>query len=321
MNIKQDILSRCLLCGHGCGANRLEGEIGKCGAGGEIRASAHLLHFGEEPPISGTRGSGTIFFSHCPLSCVFCQNYQISQQGMGEEISVETLADWMLELEDKGAHNINLVSPTPWVVHVLEALSLAKSRGLSLPVVYNTGGFDSSAALDLLDGTVDVYLPDAKFAGPAEYEGRRSPSRELCGRLFGARNYVEVNRAAIRKMFGQVGHLILDEDGVAEKGLLIRHLVLPERMAGSEYVLEWITSEFGPESWLSIMAQYLPFHRIIAEPDLFPELTRRLTPEEYDLILQRAMVMGFEKVFIQDLSSPDTYTPDFETPEVFQRTV
>lgn len=302
------MLKSCRLCGHGCGADRLAGETGECGAGARARVAAHLLHFGEEPPLSGTRGSGTIFFSHCPLTCVFCQNFQISQEGRGEETDAAGLASMMLELEAAGAHNLNLVSPTPWAVQILEALAVARGQGFGLPVVYNTGGYDSLAALRLLEGVVDVYLPDAKYADPAVAEA-----------LSGAKNYPAVNRILLKEMHRQVGPLKTDDDGLARQGMLVRHLVLPQDLAQTSDVLTWLARAFGPEVPVSLMAQYLPSHQAREGSGLFPALTRPLTFAEYDEAVDQAMALGMENVFIQELSSAETYAPDFGRPEVFER--
>ncbi|MEW6263930.1 MAG: radical SAM protein [Thermodesulfobacteriota bacterium] len=301
-----EILTRCRLCGRACGVDRTAGEKGRCGAGNEAEVAAALPHFGEEPPLSGARGSGTIFFSRCPLECVFCQNYQISQLGRGRTVNEADLARIMLDLQDQGAHNINLVSPTPHVPRIIGALRLARDQGLKLPVVYNTGGYDSKLALKLLDGLVDVYLPDAKYN-----------DNEAAARYSGADNYVEVNRAALREMYRQVGPLRMDESGLAVQGVLIRHLVLPDNLAGTDQVLAWLAREFGAGVWLSLMAQYLPCHRAANEPATFPELSRRLTEAEYEAALDAAWDLGLENVFVQDLTAPETYVPDFETQEVF----
>jgi len=308
MEKNRRMLKACRLCGHGCGADRLAGETGPCGAGARVRVAAHLLHFGEEPPLSGTRGSGTIFFSRCPLQCVFCQNFQISQEGRGEEMDAAGLASIMLELEAAGAHNLNLVSPTPWAVQILEALALARGQGFGLPVVYNTGGYDSPAALRLLDGVVDVYLPDAKYADP-----------KVAETLSGAENYPAINRVALREMHRQVGPLVTDGQGLARRGMLVRHLVLPQDLAQTGAVLGWLAKTFGPDIPVSLMAQYLPSHLAREDYALFPALTRPLTFPEYEEATDQAIALGMENVFIQELSSAQTYVPDFGRPDVFER--
>lgn len=267
-----------------------------------------LIHYGEEPPISGERGSGTLFFSHCPLDCLYCQNYQISQLNMGRPAGPAELADMMLELEAQGAHNINLVSPTPWVERIVKALESGRRRGLSLPVVYNTGGFDSPVALEMMDGLVDVYLPDAKYASP-----------DISGQLSSAPNYVAVNRAALKEMFRQVGHLTFNDDGIARKGMLVRHLVLPGGLSQTGEVLRRLAAEFGVELWMSLMAQYKPCHGTALPLDSFPPLSRTLTEDEYEGALDLAWELGLENVFIQELSASDTYVPDFERETVFEK--
>ena len=303
------MLNRCRLCGRACGARRDSGEQGLCGAGAEARVAAHLLHFGEEPPISGERGSGTIFFSGCPLSCVFCQNYQISREKQGRTVTSGELAAMMMDLQSQGAHNLNLVSPTPWVPQILSALSLARDQGFNLPIVYNTGGYDSPAALGLMQGVVDIYLPDAKYA-----------SDRTARQLSDIPGYVAVNRAAVKEMFRQVGPLSFDPDGLARQGLLVRHLVLPGGAAGTGPVLGWLAQEFGPDQYLSLMSQYRPCYLVLEHPDEYPELTRTLTEEEYEAAMDQALALGMENVFVQELSSSDTYVPDFGRDEVFGRT-
>ena len=303
------MLTRCRLCGQACGARREAGEKGLCGAGDQALVATHLLHFGEEPPLSGHGGSGTIFFSGCPLSCVFCQNFQISRERRGRAVTTAELAAMMLDLQAQGAHNLNLVSPTPWIPQILSALSQARDRGLHLPVVYNTGGYDSLAALRLLEGVVDIYLPDAKYASD-------EPARVLSG----VPGYVAVNRTALREMHRQVGGLTMNREGLAQRGLLVRHLVLPNGKAGTGLVLKWLAEEFGPDVFVSLMSQYRPCHLVLEHPDEYSDLSRPLTEEEYEAALDRAMALDMENVFIQELSSSDTYVPDFDTDKVFART-
>jgi len=213
-----------------CGANRLAGEMGLCRSGPQARVSSWNLHAWEEPPISGSRGSGTLFFSGCTGRCRFCQNYPISQLGYGQTVSAERLAGMMLELQRKGAHNINLVTPTHFMPAILAALPHAVRGGLRLPLVYNSSGYERAEMLRLLDGIVDVWLPDAKYADDA-----------VARRLSGFENYVESNRAALLEIYGQVGaELLLDDDGLARRGMIVRHIVLPEDLAGSDEVLRWI---------------------------------------------------------------------------------
>jgi putative pyruvate formate lyase activating enzyme len=304
----------CGLCGHLCPARRAEGERGRCAAGERAEISSAFLHHGEEPPISGTNpargGSGTIFFTRCNLSCVFCQNWQISQSlpdaaGRTEdiprwEITPEELAEIMLALQTQGALNINLVSPTPHVRHIALALRLAKSRGMDLPIVYNSGGYDSLEALRLMDGLVDIYLPDAKLA-PLRTD-QAEDADPLAARLLGAGDYAQVNRLALREMFRQVGHLMPDGPGPARRGLLIRHLVMPEDLARTSRLIPWLAENFGPELRLNLMAQYRPMYLArskLAEFRDLPGLLRPLRPEEYKMAVGLTLDHGLAHAFIQ----------------------
>ncbi|MDR1920356.1 MAG: radical SAM protein [Candidatus Adiutrix sp.] len=313
----------CRLCGHACLARRSAGETGRCGAGRLVGLSAALIHHGEEPPLSGDGsargGSGTIFFTRCVLRCVFCQNWQISQTPAGEEVGVERLAEIMLELESGGAFNINLVSPTPYAAQIAMALCRAKDQGLSVPVVYNTGGYDSLTVLSLMDGLVDVYLPDAKIAAPAGAPEAQADERSA--RLLGAGDYARVNRAALKEMFRQVGHLQLDGEGLARRGLLVRHLVLPDDLARTSLMLPYLAETFGPALCLSLMAQYRPAYLAsTGTPELraFPGLSRPLSIREYDLATDLTLALGLENTFIQDLESASNYLPDFKRPKIFE---
>lgn len=339
----------CRLCGHACLARRAKGENGFCGAGRLVGFSAALLHHGEEPPLSGddslNGGSGTIFFTRCVLSCVFCQNWQISQGPdghyfsrsaasasgaldapvsgrpgavVGRDIDVRELADIMLELEARGAFNINLVSPTPYAAQIALALAQAKKQGLTLPVVYNTGGYDSLTALRLMDGLVDIYLPDAKMAPPAGISENEPDSQSA--RLLGAGDYPKINRRALIEMSRQVGSLQIDGRGLASRGLLIRHLVLPDNLARTTEMLPWLSDTFGPTVHLSLMAQYHPTHLVTRHPDEFrdyPGLSRPLSRYEYDEAVELALDCGLYNTFVQELSSADHYLPNFKQPKVF----
>jgi len=278
------LLSPCRLCPRECGVDRLNGELGFCKTPVNPMVSSRNLHFGEEPPISGHGGSGTIFFSRCNMRCVFCQNYPISQLGAGEASTPGELADMMLYLQNKGAHNINFVTPSHVVHAILEALSEAYKKGLNIPLVYNSGGYDSMAELELLDGVVDIYMPDAKYA-----------DNKTARRLSGVENYVEVNRAALKEMHRQVGVLKTDGDGVAYKGLLIRHLVLPEGLAGSDQVMEFIAEEVSPNTYISLLSQYFPANKAAA----YPEIDRPVTRQEYHRALKAMERFNLNHGFIQ----------------------
>jgi len=279
------LLENCRICPRNCKVNRLKDEKGFCGAGRRVVVSSYNLHFGEEPPISGHRGSGTIFFTHCNLRCCFCQNYPISQLGNGQDVEISDLAKMMLKLQDLGAHNINFVTPTHFVPQIVEALELAAGNGLKIPLVYNSGGYDSTDTLLLLDGIIDIYMPDAKYSDP---NSARTYSR--------ASDYFDVNRKALLEMYRQVGDLKMDREGIAMKGLLIRHLVMPQDIAGSREVLEFIAKKISKNTYMSIMAQYHPAHLAFE----FPELSRRITKKEYDVVLKIADELGLERGWRQD---------------------
>jgi putative pyruvate formate lyase activating enzyme len=280
------LLAHCELCPHHCGVDRLSGERGICRAADQLQVSSWNLHRWEEPPISGTRGSGTIFFSRCTGRCQFCQNYPISQMGYGDTVSIDRLAGMMLELQRKGAHNINFVTPTHFMPHILAALPQAIRGGLRLPLVYNTSGYERIEALQLLDGIVDLWLPDCKYA-----------DNGIARRLSGFQNYVEHNRAAVREMFRQVGdELALNREGVAWRGLIVRHMVLPENLAGTPEVLRWIAGSLSPLVHVSLMDQYFPAHRALGDP----VLGRKITWEEYEAALSAFDEAGLEHGWRQD---------------------
>ena len=282
------MLEHCELCPHHCGVNRLMGELGICRTGARPRVSSWNLHPWEEPPLSGTRGSGTIFFSGCTGRCIFCQNYPISQLGYGDEVEIPHLASMMLELQRKGAHNINLVTPTHFVPQILTALVHAVGGGLRLPLVYNTSGYEHVRTLSLLDGVVDVWLPDAKYADDT-----------IARQFSGFSNYVANNRAALREMYRQAGSkLVLDENGLAVRGLIVRHMVLPEGLAGTPQVLGWLANELSPGIHVSLMDQYFPAHRAIHDP----VLGRKTTPDEYLEALDAFDDAGLDRGWFQSAS-------------------
>jgi putative pyruvate formate lyase activating enzyme len=279
-------LSSCRLCPRACGVDRLSGERGFCGAGAAARVAAVSIHFGEEPPISGTNGSGTVFFSHCNMTCLFCQNYPISQFGNGREMDTDTFAGELLRLQGRGAHNVNFVTPTPHVPQLVEAVRFARRRGFRIPVVYNTNGYDSLEALALLDGVVDIYLPDAKY--------RTDESSET---ISGTPDYPARNDAALAEMVRQAGFLSTGPDGIATRGVLVRHLVLPGLVEETERVLAHLSSVFGPDLPLSLMGQYFPAYRA---PET-PGFGRKLTPKEYRRAIAAAERLAFRNVFIQEI--------------------
>lgn len=258
-------LSECRVCPRNCKVNRAEGELGKCGAAREVLVSSFSKHFGEEPPLVGTNGSGTIFFAGCNLKCVFCQNYEISHGLEGFPVSEEELAQMMLKLQAAGAHNINLVSPTHFTPQLVVALKMANNHGLEVPVVYNSGGYDSVKSLKLLDGLVDIYMPDAKYSDP-----------EMSKKYSDAKDYPARMKSAIKEMHRQVGDLVM-EDGVAVRGLIVRHLVMPDGIGGSKEIIDFIARDVSSKTYFNLMRQYRPCFRA----NEFPELQRNIGPGDY----------------------------------------
>lgn len=293
------LASPCMLCPRKCGADRRAGRKGTCGAADEIYISSIFPHHGEEPPISGTAGSGTVFFSYCSLKCCFCQNFQISQEEEGEPYTPERLAAALMNLQESGVHNINLVTPTHFLPRILRSLKDAASLGLEIPIVWNSSGYELTEALAPLRGVVDMYLPDMKY-------GSNESSMRYCS----APGYVEVNQAAIREMFRQVGPLVMDDRGVAYRGMCIRHLVLPEGRAHSLEVLEFLGATFDPEDiTISLMAQYRPMHKA----GRFPELRRGITSEEYEIVRQGCERIGFNGYYQEILNLDESFCIDFKT--------
>lgn len=285
----------CRLCPRECGTDRYTGT-GFCGCGADIRAAKAYLHMWEEPCISGTRGSGTVFFSGCNLKCCFCQNYKISHENQGKSITESRLAEIFLELQQQGAHNINLVSPTPYVTHIITALDMCRGK-LNIPIVYNTGGYEKTETLKLLDGYVDVYLPDFKYFDDA-----------LGEKYSGVKNYSETAAAAVKEMYRQTGPCYI-EDNLIRRGTMIRHLVLPSHRDDSAKILEWISENFPRDGILvSLMSQYTPFFR----SSKYKEISRRISTFEYNCVLDKAVSLGL-KGFMQERSSAkEEYTPDFD---------
>jgi putative pyruvate formate lyase activating enzyme len=275
------ILEDCCLCPRRCQVNRVKGELGKCSTGRQAFVSSFGPHFGEEAPLVGSRGSGTIFFAFCNLKCCFCQNYTISQLGEGQEVEARELAGMMLSLERRGCHNINFVSPTHVVPQILEALEIAVESGLSVPLVYNSGGYDVVDTLKLLDGVFDIYMPDMKYS-----EGQNAQ------RFSGISDYPRINRAAVQEMHRQVGDLQLDADGVATRGLLVRHLVLPNELAGTAEACRFLSQEISLNTYLNVMAQYHPCFRAFD----IPELARSTSREEFVEAIETARSYGLHRL-------------------------
>ncbi|MEW6349298.1 MAG: radical SAM protein [Thermodesulfobacteriota bacterium] len=296
------VARRCELCPRRCRVDRSAGETGFCGAGPEPTVASILPHFGEEPPLIGAGGAGTIFFSRCNLRCVYCQNFRISQDGFESAIRPENLAREILSLQSRGCATVEPVSPTHHLPGLLEALAFAAEQGLTLPIVYNTNGYETPATLDLLDGIVDVYLPDLKYA-----------SDDAAVRFSGAGDYVHVAREAVVKMHAQVGNLVVDMDGTAVRGLVLRHLVLPGEVSGTSDTLHWVAENLPRTVTLSLMAQYSPLHRAME----FPPLGRRLADHEYDSAVDLAWDLGLQNVFVQELSAQDCGIPDFGSEQPF----
>lgn len=273
-------LRACRTCPRACGVNRLQGEFGVCRMGRWTRVASAFPHFGEEDCLRGWRGSGTIFFSGCNLRCAFCQNFDISQQASGEAVTAEDLAELMLALQAAGCHNINFVTPEHVVPQILEALPRAVERGLRLPLVYNTSAYDSSESLRWLGGVVDIYMPDFKLWFPAH-----------CATYLGARDYADAARAAIAVMHAQVGELVFDEDGLALRGVLVRHLVMPGLLADTHEILRWLATRLSPDTYVNLMDQYRPAYRVGADPWL-AAINRPLTRREYAEAVAAARAAG-----------------------------
>jgi putative pyruvate formate lyase activating enzyme len=276
------ILASCCLCPRACQVNRLAGERGYCLAGAEVMIYSAFAHLGEEPPLVGTHGSGTIFFTHCNLRCVFCQNYDISQRGEGKRVSSSELAQLMIGLQRRGCHNINFVTPTHYVPQIVAALPTAIESGLTIPLVYNCGGYESLEVIKLLDGVIDIYMPDTKFS-------REWEAASYCN----APDYPRVLQEVLREMHWQVGDLLLDEQGIAYHGLLIRHLVMPHGVAGTTETIAFIARHLSPNSYVNIMDQYRPLYRA-AE---YPEIDRRITSGEFRQAIEIARDAGLRRGF------------------------
>lgn len=291
-------LENCSICPHECRCNRNEEKTGRCNTGSKIQIALYSTHNFEEPCISGENGSGTVFFSHCNLNCVYCQNYEISQQGKGKEISIEELADIFLEQQENNVENINLVTPTSYALQIREAIKIAKQKGLKIPIVYNTNSYEKVETLKLLEGYIDVYLPDLKYA-----------KDDLAKEYSKVNNYFSIATKAIQEMVRQVGTPKFNKRGVIEKGVVIRHLVLPNEIENSKKVLKWLKENLPSEIYISIMAQYFPAYKA-KEID---NLNRKLTKDEWKEIENYIEKLEIENGYIQELGEhEEEYVPTWK---------
>lgn len=296
---EKNYFSHCTLCPRACGANRSAGQKGRCGMTAELKAARAALHMWEEPPISGTKGSGTVFFSGCPLSCVFCQNSQISHEANGKAITTSRLAEIFLELQEKGAHNINLVTPTHFVPHIIDALDIAKINGLTLPVLYNCSGYESVETMRLLRGYIDIYLPDFKYM-----------NSDIAAKYSLCRDYADKAKLSLAEMIAQTGAPILDENGIMRRGTIVRHLVLPGNTKDSMDVIKYLHETYGEKIFISIMSQYTPSERI---KEKYPELARKLTRYEYSKVVKFAKKIGVTQGFTQyGEAAQESFIPNFD---------
>ena len=295
--MKLELLEKCTMCPHNCGINRLDNQIGRCKSRDTVKVALYSTHNFEEPCISGKKGSGTVFFSNCNMNCVFCQNYEISQQGKGKEISIEELADIFIKQQEKDVENINLVTPTSYVPQIIEAIKIARSHGLKLPIVYNTNGYEKVETLKMLEGYVDIYLPDFKYS-----------DNDLGKRLSKVDNYFEIVTDALKEMYRQTGKAVFNEEGIMQRGMIIRHLVLPNHVLNSRRVLKWINENMH-DVYVSVMAQYFPTYKAKEIDDI----NRKLTKEEYEQIENYLYRLDLENGYIQELGEhEEEYVPNWE---------
>ena len=291
------MLEKCVICPHNCGVNRLDGQVGRCKSRDTVKIALYSTHNFEEPCISGKRSSGTVFFSNCNMNCVFCQNYEISQQGKGREISIENLAEIFIKQQEKNVENINLVTPTSYVPQIIEAIKIAREKGLKIPIVYNTNGYEKVETLKMLEGYIDIYLPDLKYSDDL-----------LAKRLSKVDNYFQIATNAIREMHRQTGRAIFNDDGIMQKGMIIRHLVLPNHILNSRRVLKWINDNMS-DVYVSVMAQYFPTYKAKEIEDI----NRKLTKEEYEEIENYLYRLNLENGYIQELGEhEEEYVPRWE---------
>ncbi len=291
-------LEKCTLCPRQCGVDRTNGETGFCGAADKIKIARIAPHFWEEPCISGENGSGTVFFSHCTMKCVFCQNYDISTCHKGKEYSIAELADGFLSLQQQGVNNINLVTPTHYVPQIKSALDIARKNGLTIPIVYNTSGYETLETLRSLDGYIDVYMPDFKYF-----------DNKYAIKYSHAPNYFETVTSAIKEMVRQTGAVKINKDGIMEKGVIVRHLMLPGLMLDSKRIMDYLFKTYGNDIYISLMCQYTPLPHV----KKYPELDRTVDMKKYNVLVDYCSSQGMEQVFIQDgESAQESFIPPFE---------
>lgn len=293
-----NLLNKCTICPHKCEINRNKAQVGRCKSRDTVKIGLYSIHDFEEPCISGKNGSGTVFFSNCNMNCIYCQNYEISQEGIGKEISIEKLANIFILQQEKGVENINLVTPTTYVPQIIEALKIAKQKGLKIPIIYNTNGYENVETLKLLEGYIDIYLPDLKYA-----------NSKLSLEYSKVNNYFEIATNAIKEMYRQVGPTKLNDRGIVEKGLIIRHLVLPNNLINSKIILKWIKENIDEKVYVSIMAQYFPTYKAKS----VEKLNRKLTKEEYEEIEQYVYKLNIKNGYMQELGEhEEEYVPKWE---------
>lgn len=290
-------LEKCEVCPHKCKINRKNNKIGRCKASDKVKIALYSTHDFEEPCISGKKGSGTVFFSNCNLNCVYCQNYEISQQGKGKEISIEELANIFLEQQNKNVENINLVTPTSYVPQIIEAIKIAKERGLKIPIVYNTNGYENIETIKKLEGYIDIYLPDLKYS-----------ENKLGKRYSKIENYFEIATKAIKEMENQIGSPKFNDEGIMQRGVLVRHLVLPNNIENSKKVLKWMKDNLKEDTYVSIMAQYFPTFK--AKTEEYKELNRKLNLKEWEEIEDYIYELNFKNGFMQEIGEhEEEYVP------------
>lgn len=293
-----ELLQKCEICPHKCKIDRTKNQVGRCKSKDTVKVALASIHNFEEPCISGRNGSGTVFFSNCNLSCEFCQNYEISQQGVGKEISIERLAEIFIEQQSRGADNINLVSPTSYAVQIIEAIKIAKNNGLKIPIIYNTNGYENIEKLKLLEGYIDIYLPDLKYA-----------ENDLAKKYSKIENYFEIATSAIKEMYRQVGKNEYDENGIIKAGIIIRHLILPNHTENSKKVLKWIVENMPKNITVSVMAQYFPTYKAKEIKDI----NRKITKYEYQKIENYLYSLDLENGYIQEMgNNEEIYVPKWE---------